>query len=79
VGGAQAISKGQAYCLVELQVGLDPKAVQEAWTAVQAAHPNLALIVFTADAGASASPFPTGTHPCPSSVFTCCTASRFTG
>lgn len=69
VGASQAISKGQAYCLVELQVGLDAKAVQEAWTAVQAAHPHLALIVFTVDAGASplcSSPQLFAPHPWPS-------------
>eukprot|EP00884_Botryococcus_braunii_P001847 jgi/Botrbrau1/11663/Bobra.168_2s0018.1 len=46
----KAVGSGKAYCLVELKVGLDPKAAQEAWAAVQAAHPSLPLIIFTADA-----------------------------
>lgn len=41
---------GQAFLVTTLDVGLDTKAVQEAYKAVQDAHPTLPSLFVTADA-----------------------------
>ena len=44
-----AASAGTAYLVTKLDVGLDTKAVQEAYKAVQEAHPNLPSLFVSAD------------------------------
>jgi alanyl-tRNA synthetase len=34
-----------------VQVGLDSKAVLEAWNAIHKKHPNMPVVIVTADAG----------------------------
>lgn len=47
---AKAASEaGTGYLVTKLDVGLDTKAVQEAYKAVQEAHPNLPSLFVTAD------------------------------
>lgn len=48
---------GEAFLVTTLDVGLDTKAVQEAYKAVQDAHPSLPSLFVTAD--------PTGDYPSP--------------
>lgn len=45
----EAASAGKAYCTVTVSVGLDTKAVTEAWNAVAAKHPEMAAIFFSVD------------------------------
>lgn len=44
-----ATSAGTGYLVTKLDVGLDTKAVQEAYKAVQDAHPHLPSLFLTAD------------------------------
>ncbi|KAK9796680.1 hypothetical protein WJX73_008232 [Symbiochloris irregularis] len=50
-GCGEALAKGQAYAVLELTVGLEPKACTEAWTAIQKAHPTLPVLFLCPDAG----------------------------
>ena len=47
---AAAVAGGRGYLVTELDVGLDSKAVQEAYRAVQEAQPSLPTLFVTADA-----------------------------
>ena len=38
-----------------MQVGLDTKAILEAWTAIQRKHPELPVFIVTSDTGALSS------------------------
>ena len=54
-GAAQAKEAGHRYAVLELQdVGLDNKACQEAWNAIQEAHPGLPTLLISADQGTRA-------------------------
>ena len=55
-GAKQAVEQGRRFAVLQLQVGTDGKACQEAWNAVQAAHPGLPALFVTADQGASLLP-----------------------
>ena len=51
VGAREAAERGMRFAVLQLQVGTDGKACQEAWNAVQAAHPGLPALFVTADEG----------------------------
>ena len=54
------MEKGRRFAVLQLHVGSDTKACQEAWNAVQAAHPGLPALFITVDEGVlcSAPQFP---------------------
>ncbi|GAB4815439.1 hypothetical protein N2152v2_002485 [Parachlorella kessleri] len=43
-----AVASGAKYLITRLDVGLDTKAVQEAWNAIQKKHPDLPVMFFAA-------------------------------
>ena len=46
-----AVAAGQKYGVMRVDVGLDPKALLEAWNAIQKQHPHLPVIMFSIDQG----------------------------
>ena len=46
-----AVSAGQKFGVIRVDVGLDPKALLEAWNAIQKQHPTLPVIMFSSDQG----------------------------
>ena len=48
---AAAVQGNKGFLVARMDVGLDNKAVQEAWKAIEAAHPKLPALLITADAG----------------------------
>ena len=53
-GADAAVARGDLHAVLELAVGLDPKACAEAWTAIQKAQPALAVMLLSPDAGVCA-------------------------
>lgn len=51
-GVGEAAARGEAAAVLELAIGLDPKACAEAWLAIQKAHPSMAALLLCPDAGA---------------------------
>jgi alanyl-tRNA synthetase len=47
----KAVSAGQKFGVMRVDVGLDPKALLEAWNAIQKQHPKLPVIMFSTDQG----------------------------
>ena len=47
-----AVAAGQSFAAMQVDVGLDPKALLEAWNAIQKQHPSLPVIMFSLDQGA---------------------------
>lgn len=45
-----AVAAGQTFVVVQIPVGLDAKAVTEAWNAITAKHPTLAAVLLSGDA-----------------------------
>ena len=57
VGDADAaVAAGHSFAAIQVDVGLDPKALLEAWNAIQKQHPTLPVIMFSLDQGALPSP-----------------------
>lgn len=52
-GAGAAVNRGEAFAVLELAVGLDPKACAEAWVAIQKAYPMLAVMLLCPDTGVS--------------------------
>jgi hypothetical protein len=50
----EAASNGKAYCTVTVSVGLDTKAITEAWNALAAKYPQVCAVWVHADAMAAA-------------------------
>lgn len=50
-----AVAAGQTFAIMRVDVGLDPKALLEAWNAIQKQHPTLPVIMFSLDQGMLAS------------------------
>ena len=50
---AEAVSHGKHFLVLQLDVGLDNKAAQEAYKAVQKAHPALPALFVSSDEGRS--------------------------
>lgn len=48
---AAAVAAGHRYGVMRVDVGLDPKALLEAWNAIQKQHPHLPVIMFSTDQG----------------------------
>ncbi len=46
-----AVAAGQKFGVMRVDVGLDPKALLEAWNAIQKQHPRLPVIMFSSDQG----------------------------
>lgn len=46
-----AVAAGQKYAAMQVDVGLDAKALLEAWNAIQKQHPTLPVIMFSLDQG----------------------------
>lgn len=46
-----AVAAGQNFAAMQVDVGLDPKALSEAWNAIQKQHPSLPVIMFSLDQG----------------------------
>ena len=46
-----AVAAGHKYGLMRVDVGLDPKALLEAWNAIQKQHPHLPVIMFSTAQG----------------------------
>ena len=46
-----AVAAGHKYGVMRVDVGLDPKALLEAWNAIQKQHPHLPVIMFSIDQG----------------------------
>lgn len=46
-----AVAAGQSWAAMQVGVGLDPKALLEAWNAIQKQHPALPVIMFSLDQG----------------------------
>lgn len=47
----KAVTAGQRFGIMRVDVGLDPKALLEAWNAIQKQHPKLPVIMFSTDEG----------------------------
>ncbi len=47
----KAVTAGQKCGVMRVDVGLDPKALLEAWNAIQKQHPKLPVIMFSTDQG----------------------------
>jgi len=47
----KAVTAGQKFGIIRVDVGLDPKALLEAWNAIQKQHPKLPVIMFSTDQG----------------------------
>ncbi|CAL8468182.1 g7721 [Coccomyxa elongata] len=45
-----AAAAGRKFVVVQLEVGLDSKAVLEAWNTIHKKHPNMPVVIITADA-----------------------------
>ncbi len=50
----KAVAAGQSFGVIRVDVGLDPKALLEAWNAIQKQHPQLPVIMFSTDQGVDA-------------------------
>lgn len=50
-----AVAAGQKFGVIRVDVGLDPKALLEAWNAIQKQHAKLPVIMFSTDQGKSVS------------------------
>ena len=50
-----AVAAGQKFGVISVDVGLDPKALLEAWNAIQKQHANLPVIMFSTDQSESSS------------------------
>ena len=48
-----AVAAGQKFGVIRVDVGLDPKALLEAWNAIQKQHAKLPVIMFSSDQGKS--------------------------
>ena len=48
-----AVAAGQTFGVIRVDVGLDPKALLEAWNAIQKQHAKLPVIMFSTDQGGS--------------------------
>ena len=48
-----AVAAGQKFAVIRVDVGLDPKALLEAWNAIQKQHAKLPVIMFSTDQGES--------------------------
>lgn len=46
-----AVAAGQKFGVIRVDVGLDPKALLEAWNAIQKQHAKLPVIMFSTDHG----------------------------
>lgn len=46
-----AVAAGQKFGVIRVDVGLDPKALLEAWNAIQKQHAKLPVIMFSTDQG----------------------------
>ena len=46
-----AVAAGQKFGVIRVDVGLDPKALLEAWNAIQKQHAQLPVIMFSTDQG----------------------------
>lgn len=46
-----AVAAGQKFGMIRVDVGLDPKALLEAWNAIQKQHAKLPVIMFSTDQG----------------------------
>ena len=59
-----AVAAGQKYAAMQVDVGLDAKALLEAWNAIQKQHPTLPVIMFSLDQGALLLMQQVSTAPC---------------